>query len=305
MAGDRAVRKIQARQAAIWPARTGGDSVFTLYLTLDLRPVLLRPDRQRALFLHAVHCRALQRRHERAVPTLPQAGSRVLTADRARIIAWLERFVELNTYEISCPVLRDDTLAPAGKTGLDRQPAVRLCARTGTSRTLGWYEEFQRAVRRRMVAVLDGTIYPGLKAAVIDRFTSTPLTIERITGNADGAITGWAFTNDPSPRSASLSKVASSVLTPIPDIYQAGQWTFSPSGLPISILTGKLAADRVLKDLERSRVKLPGLHATRSRLMSQTRFPSVRSRAWAAGFSSMVRWKNRPLTPAISGAAAR
>ena len=46
-----------------------------------------------------------------------------------------------------------------------------------------------------------------------------------------------------------LPQVARSVLTPIPDTYQAGQWTYSPSGLPISILTGKLAADRVIKDL--------------------------------------------------------
>ena len=51
------------------------------------------------------------------------------------------------------------------------------------------------------------------------------------------------------PAVNSLPRVASSVLTPIPDTYQAGQWTYSPSGLPISILTGKLAADRVLKDL--------------------------------------------------------
>jgi hypothetical protein len=48
---------------------------------------------------------------------------------------------------------------------------------------------------------------------------------------------------------SSLTKVTRSVLTPIPDTYQAGQWTYSPSGLPISILTGKLAADRILKDL--------------------------------------------------------
>ncbi|HPG86886.1 MAG TPA: hypothetical protein PLQ29_09325 [Spirochaetales bacterium] len=40
-----------------------------------------------------------------------------------------------------------------------------------------------------------------------------------------------------------------SIRTPIPGVYQAGQWTFSPSGLPISILTGKLAADAVVKDL--------------------------------------------------------
>lgn len=34
-------------------------------------------------------------------------------------------------------------------------------------------------------------------------------------------------------------------------ILQAGQWSFIPSGLPVSILTGKLAADRVLKELRR------------------------------------------------------
>ena len=32
-----------------------------------------------------------------------------------------------------------------------------------------------------------------------------------------------------------------------PSIFQAGQWTYSPAGLPISILTGKLASDSVLK----------------------------------------------------------
>jgi phytoene dehydrogenase-like protein len=101
----------------------------------------------------------------------------------------------------------------------------------------------------RMIQVMDASIYPGLKAAIIDSFTSTPLSIERLSGNSEGAITGWAFTNDVMPAVHSLPRVASSVLTPIPDIYQAGQWTYSPSGLPISILTGKLAADRVVKDL--------------------------------------------------------
>ena len=47
-----------------------------------------------------------------------------------------------------------------------------------------------------MIRVLDASIYPGLKAAIIDSFTSTPLTIERFSGNSEGAITGWAFTND-------------------------------------------------------------------------------------------------------------
>jgi phytoene dehydrogenase-like protein len=114
---------------------------------------------------------------------------------------------------------------------------------------MGWFDEFRELMTQHMIEVLDASIYPGLKAAVIDSFTSTPLTIERISGNSEGAITGWAFTNDFMPAVNSLPKVAASVLTPIPDTYQAGQWTYSPSGLPISILTGKLAADRVIKDL--------------------------------------------------------
>jgi phytoene dehydrogenase-like protein len=112
-----------------------------------------------------------------------------------------------------------------------------------------WYEEFRRLAAGRMIDVLDASIYPGLRAAIVDSFTSTPLTIERISGNSEGAITGWAFTNDLMPAVSSLPRVTASVLTPIPNIYQAGQWTFSPSGLPISILTGKLAADRIVKDL--------------------------------------------------------
>ncbi|HCU57613.1 MAG TPA: NAD(P)/FAD-dependent oxidoreductase, partial [Anaerolineaceae bacterium] len=64
-----------------------------------------------------------------------------------------------------------------------------------------------------------------------------------------GAITGWAFTNDPIPAEDGLPKIFSASGTPIPDVFQAGQWTYSPSGLPISILTGKLSADRAIKAL--------------------------------------------------------
>ena len=70
---------------------------------------------------------------------------------------------------------------------------------------MGWYEEFKQHVAERMIDVLDASIYPGLKAAVIDSFTSTPLTIERVSGNSEGAITGWAFTNDSMPAVSSAS----------------------------------------------------------------------------------------------------
>jgi hypothetical protein len=44
-----------------------------------------------------------------------------------------------------------------------------------------------------------------------------------------------------------MLKVNSSVKTVLPSVFQAGQWTYSPSGFPMSIVTGKLAADRVIK----------------------------------------------------------
>jgi hypothetical protein len=42
-----------------------------------------------------------------------------------------------------------------------------------------------------------------------------------------------------------------SVLTPVPSIFQAGQWAYSPAGVPMSVLTGKLASDRVLKRMKK------------------------------------------------------
>ena len=36
-----------------------------------------------------------------------------------------------------------------------------------------------------------------------------------------------------------------SVTTSIPDVFKAGQWTYSPAGVPMSILTGKIAADHI------------------------------------------------------------
>ena len=118
---------------------------------------------------------------------------------------------------------------------------------------MGWYQEFKAFCEARMIDVLDGSIYPGLRDAILDQFSSTPLTIERVTANSDGAITGWSFTNDPMPAEHRLPKIASAVQTPIESITQAGQWTYSPSGLPISILTGKLAADRAIKRLKKDR----------------------------------------------------
>jgi phytoene dehydrogenase-like protein len=246
LTGGKATAAIQTRQRAI-AGQTGGDSVLTLYLTLNLERTYFASKHSGHFFYTASATGLSSCRIADLLEDGPQSGNRFVS-DRPAITSWLARYLELTTYEISCPVLRDEALAPAGQTGLivstlfDYELVRHIQA-------MGWYDEFKRLTAERIVELLENSIYPGIKAAVMDAFTSTPLTLERLTGNSEGAITGWAFTNEFMPAVNQLPKVASAVRTPIPHTYQAGQWTYSPAGLPISILTGKLAANRVLKDL--------------------------------------------------------
>jgi phytoene dehydrogenase-like protein len=117
---------------------------------------------------------------------------------------------------------------------------------------MGWYDQFKILCENLVVDTFDQSIYPGIKQAVLQQFCSTPLTMARLAGNAEGAITGWSFTNHPMPAESRLPKIMNSIATPVPGVYQAGQWTYSPAGLPVSIITGKLAADRVIKELGKS-----------------------------------------------------
>jgi phytoene dehydrogenase-like protein len=246
LADSKVVSVIQSRHEAV-SGKVGGDSVFTLYLTLNLDKSYFA-DIASAHFFYTPSLSGLSHASLDELREGDRSSSPGFVHDRPRIAAWLRRHLDLTTYEVSCPVLRDATLAPDGKTGL----IVSLLFDYGLTKhieAMGWYEEFRKLASERIVEVLDASIFPGLKAAVTDSLTSTPLTLEKISGNSEGAITGWAFTNVPMPAVNKLPQVANSVLTPIPDTWQAGQWTFSPSGLPISILTGKLAADRILKEL--------------------------------------------------------
>ena len=224
--------------------KTGGDSVATLYLTVDI-------DKTYFAGISGPHFFYTPLR--KGLGALPagriQSPDGSYIKDHDRVFEWLRAYLQLTTYEISIPVLRDGSLAPEGKTGLiistlmDYALAVHI-------RAQGWYDEFKTLCQEAIIASLTGSVYPRLSGHVIDGFVSTPLTIQRLTGNTGGAITGWAFTNAAMPAITKMPQITRSVKTPIPHIFQAGQWTYSPSGFPISILTGKLAADRAMKELK-------------------------------------------------------
>jgi phytoene dehydrogenase-like protein len=151
----------------------------------------------------------------------------------------------LNTYEISVPGLKDPGLVPPGKTGL----IISFLAEYdlfSLVRDAGWLDEFISELEDRVLRVLSGSVYPMLKDKIILRFSFSPLSIEKRVGSSEGAITGWSFRKN-MPVVNKIQHSARSVRTPLPSVYQAGQWAYSPAGVPMSILTGKLAADRALK----------------------------------------------------------
>ncbi len=216
--------------------RRGGNSILSLYLAVD-----------QERFWFDERCGA----HMFFTPDKAGQNRIELTGRKKSEIAdWIKQYLSLTTYEISCPALRDPTLSPPGATGLVVSTLLDYDL-TRLVEDQGWYDEFKQVCAREMIRVMEQSLFPGLSDKVRWSNVSTPLTIKRLTGNSDGAITGWAFTPEMKPVENRFKKISHSIRTPFKDIFQAGQWSFSPSGLPISILTGKMAADAAVKAIDR------------------------------------------------------
>lgn len=229
---------VMQRQAEV-AQKVGNDSVYTVYLAVNLDKSYFRRIASEHFFYTP------SRKGQSLAGQIPNK------AERDEIEHWLQEFFAYTTYEISIPVLRDSSMAPARQSGLIVSVLFDYTL-TRHIQELGWYEPFKALCERYVIASLDSSIYPGLQQAVLHQFSSTPLTMARLAGNSEGAITGWSFTNRPMPAESRLPKIMNAITTPVPGVFQAGQWTYSPAGLPISILTGKLAADRVIKQLRKS-----------------------------------------------------
>ncbi len=228
-------RKIAEKKKLLQNAK-GNDSVLTVYIEADL---------------HSAYFSEIASSHFFYSPTVNGdsiAGEKPLGKSKDDQQKWLDVFFANTTYEIAIPVLRDATLAPKRKTGL----IISVLFDYGLTAEIeanGWYEDFKLAVQKEMIAVLDSSIFPGLKNRVEKSFCFTPLSIEKRAGTYQGAITGWSFTDKVTPAETSLVRINAAVKTPFNNIFQAGMWTYSPAGFPVSLITGKLAAEQALKTL--------------------------------------------------------
>ncbi len=218
----------------------GGDSVFTLFMKVD-EPLESFSKVANGHFFYTPLKTGLGRIHREELDGL-LAGPGI--RDKQKVLEWLDRFTALNTYEISIPGLKDPSLVPEGKTGLIVSFLTEYDLFKAVQKD-GWYDEFVREIENRVIEVISGSVYPWLKDSIIEYFSFTPLSIENRIASSEGAITGWSF-QTPAPVVHKIHIADRSVVTPLPSVYQAGQWAYSPAGVPMSILTGKLAANKVL-----------------------------------------------------------
>lgn len=242
---EKLIYKIQNKKDELKDLK-GGDSVFTLYLTVNEDKLFFSKICTGHFFYTPSKAGLSSIRNEIVEKFLNDKSIKTNNIElKNSIKEYLKDYCELNTFEIAIPVLRDSNLAPNGKTGL----IVSLLFDYNLAKKIdeaGWTNEMRAYLEQVFINILDKNIFHGIKDKVVDFFSSSPLTIEKLTSSTEGGITGWAFTNPKMPVVNRMLKVNKSVETVLPSVYQAGQWVYSPSGFPISILTGKLAADKVL-----------------------------------------------------------
>ncbi|PKP39052.1 MAG: NAD(P)/FAD-dependent oxidoreductase [Bacteroidetes bacterium HGW-Bacteroidetes-15] len=239
------IQKIEQKRTELKPLK-GGDSVFTVFLTVNEKKEYFE-DICTGHFFYTPDKRGLSSVSTKDIDVF--LNSKEIQPDniehKNKVKYYIKEYFKFNTFEIAIPVLRDPALAPEGKVGLE----VSLFLDYELDKRIeafGWKAEIRDFMETLTIVILNNSIFPGLEDKVIDRFSSSPLTFEKLTGNTHGALTGWAFTNPSVPSVNQMLKVNSSVKTILPSVFQAGQWTYSPSGFPMSIVTGKLAADRVI-----------------------------------------------------------
>lgn len=229
----------QTRQKML--ASRGSDSIFSLYLQVD-EPLETFGNIANGHFFYTPSRQGLGNVHTTQIKDIINNWK---TTTKADVFKWLNDFITLNTFEISIPGLKDPDLVPHGKTGMIISFLIEYDLFVALKQT-DWYDEFKTKLETKVIDVITDSVYPVLKQKIIQSFSFTPLSYANRTGSSEGAIVGWSFEH-PMPVLNKIQLAGKSVLTPVPNIYQAGQWAYSPAGVPMSILTGKLAADKVLE----------------------------------------------------------
>ena len=200
---------------------TVSDSVFSIFLGVDSSPEDLDHD-----VAHVIYVPAAAKPVDYSSP----------------------EYFETAGMEISIPCLRDRKLAPEGKTG------IILNLNSTQEFSNGWgkkvsREAYESIKEKAADQVMENffKLYPSLRDKIEFRLVATPFTMERKTLNSGGSISGWSYHPDETFPFRDFKKMNKSILTPVKSLYQVGQWSFDPAGVPVCLITAKVAADRAQK----------------------------------------------------------
>lgn len=238
---EKTTTEIKLKSQSILSAK-GAESVFILFIAADRPPSYFQARGGEHMF-YTPSRKGLGKTHlEERQDIIDNFNSK----SKNEILDWLDNYINLNTYEVSIPALRDTALAPEGQTGLMVSCLFDYSIVEKIEKA-GWYGEFKEILEDRIIRIFSQTIFKGLENDILFKFSSTPLTINKVAGSSEGAITGWSFETE-IPVINKLKDIPKSVLTPIPGVYKAGQWAYAPSGVPIAMLTGWYATQKITKN---------------------------------------------------------
>ena len=239
---EKTCRRIEEQRKKLVTKR-GGDSIFEMFAGIDVPPDKFKQI-SNGHFFYTPSKKGLGELHRSKIKFLIDNFE---TTPKQDVLDWLDEFCKYNTYEISIPSLRDSSLSPEGKTGINISMLFEydLIKRVQEA---GWHQQFKGEIEERIMEVMSNSIYPGIREKLLFKFSTSPLDIEGIAGTSEGAITGWSY-ESPVPVVDDLRKVGNAVKTPFPNIWKAGQWAYSPAGIPTAILTGWFAAKQIKKKI--------------------------------------------------------
>jgi hypothetical protein len=240
------IHKIKTEAHQILSSK-GAESVFIMFIAVDRPPSCFQEHGGEHMFYTPSKHGLGETNGQERVSLIEDFDKK----SKSEVLDWLEKYLQLNTYEVSIPALRDASMAPEGQTGLMISCLFDYDVIDKVEKA-GWYDEFKKIIEDCILNIFSHTIYKDLNQDILFKFSSTPLTINKISGSSEGAITGWSFETKP-PVVNQLKDIPKSVLTPVRNIYQAGQWAYSPAGVPIAMLTGWYASQVIMKQSKKKR----------------------------------------------------
>jgi phytoene desaturase len=142
------------------------------------------------------------------------------------------RIPPIPPYYLLAPSLANPSHAPHGNSTLclSYKAPYRLQG--------GWDAGAKEELAAQLISQAEGMV-PNLRQRIVLKVSSTPLTIERMTGNRWGAAYGWAQI----PRQAGIYRL--NRVSPIDGLYLAGHWTSPGGGVAAAMASGQITANLV------------------------------------------------------------